>query len=211
MSCSRAGGSRSRSRPSWRVPVSPMRTGRERSAPAGTFAIFAYVLGRTDTTEYLGLFYLPGAGELSIFALALAGACLGFLWYNAHPADVFMGDTGSLAIGGAIGVMAILLGGALFSLGSVSLFGSTLLGAVYTLLITVGVIAGAFGIANEKAWGYKLGVAAAAAPLALRVVVLFIAGLEALTFDTVGLLFDIALIALLLHPMSRDYQKVWFR
>ena len=68
-----------------------------------------------------------------------------------------------------------------------------------------------FGIANEKAWGYKLGVAAAAAPLALRVVVLFIAGLEALTFDTVGLLFDIALIALLLHPMSRDYQKVWFR
>ncbi|MAJ88675.1 MAG: hypothetical protein CL416_03580 [Acidimicrobiaceae bacterium] len=109
------------------------------------------------------------------------------------------------------GVMAILLGGALFSLGSVSLFGSTLLGAVYTLLITVGMIAGAFGIANEKAWGYKLGVAAAAAPLALRVVVLFIAGLEALTFDTVGLLFDIALIALLLHPMSRDYQKVWFR
>jgi phospho-N-acetylmuramoyl-pentapeptide-transferase len=76
---------------------------------AGTFAIFAYVLGRTDTTEYLGLFYLPGAGELSIFALALAGACLGFLWYNAHPAEVFMGDTGSLAIGGAIGVMAILL------------------------------------------------------------------------------------------------------
>ena len=63
------------------------------------------------------------------------------------------------------GVMAILLGGALFSLGSVSLFGSTLLGAVYTLLITVGVIAGAFGIANEKAWGYKLGVAAAAARL----------------------------------------------
>ena len=76
---------------------------------------------------------------------------------------------------------------------------------------SVGVIAGAFGIANEKAWGYKLGVAAAAAPLALRVVVLFIAGLEALTFDTVGLLFDIALISLLLHPMSRDYQKVWFR
>jgi phospho-N-acetylmuramoyl-pentapeptide-transferase len=76
---------------------------------AGTFAIFAYLLGRTDTTSYLGLFYLPGAGELSIFALALAGACLGFLWYNAHPAEVFMGDTGSLAIGGAIGVMAILL------------------------------------------------------------------------------------------------------
>ena len=105
------------------------------------------------------------------------------------------------------GVMAILLGGALFSLGSVSLFGSTLLGAVYTPFITVGVIAGVLGIANERAWGYKLGVAAAAAPLKL-VVVLFIAGLEALTFDTVGLLFDIALIALLLHPMSRDYQRL---
>jgi len=76
---------------------------------AGTFAIFAYVLGRVDVSDYLGLFYLPGAGELTIFALALSGACLGFLWYNAHPAEVFMGDTGSLAIGGAIGVMAILL------------------------------------------------------------------------------------------------------
>ena len=76
---------------------------------AGTFAIFAYVLGRVDTSDYLGLFYLPGAGELTIFALALSGACLGFLWYNCHPAEVFMGDTGSLAIGGAIGVMAILL------------------------------------------------------------------------------------------------------
>ncbi|MEM8705516.1 MAG: hypothetical protein AAGE98_03615 [Actinomycetota bacterium] len=109
------------------------------------------------------------------------------------------------------GVMAILLGGALFSLGNVSLFGSTLLGAAYTLLITVGMIAGAYGIANEKKWGYQLGVAAAGAPLALRVVVLFIAGIEALTFDTIGLMFDIALIALLLHPMSKDYQKVWFR
>ena len=108
------------------------------------------------------------------------------------------------------GVMAILLGGALFSLGSVSLFGSTLLGAVYTLLITVGVIAGAFGIANER-HGATNSASRLQPPLALRVVVLFIAGLEALTFDTVGLLFDIALISLLLHPMSRDYQKVWFR
>jgi len=76
---------------------------------AATFAVFAYLLGRVDTSNYLGLFYLPGAGELTIFALALSGACLGFLWYNCHPAEVFMGDTGSLAIGGAIGVMAILL------------------------------------------------------------------------------------------------------
>jgi phospho-N-acetylmuramoyl-pentapeptide-transferase len=76
---------------------------------AVTFGIFAYVIGRVDTSAYLGLFYLPGSGELSIFAVALAGAAGGFLWFNAHPAEVFMGDTGSLALGGAIGTMAILL------------------------------------------------------------------------------------------------------
>jgi phospho-N-acetylmuramoyl-pentapeptide-transferase len=76
---------------------------------AGTLGVFAYIAGRTDTSEYLGFFYLPGAGELTIFAVALAGAAVGFLWFNAHPAQVFMGDTGSLALGGALGVMAILL------------------------------------------------------------------------------------------------------
>jgi phospho-N-acetylmuramoyl-pentapeptide-transferase len=76
---------------------------------AATFAVFAYLMGRVDTTEYLGLFYLPGAGEMAIFAVALAGGAIGFLWFNAHPAEVFMGDTGSLAMGGAIAVMAILL------------------------------------------------------------------------------------------------------
>lgn len=76
---------------------------------AGTFGIFAYLIGRVDTSRYLGFFYLPGAGELSIFCVALVGATLGFLWYNAHPADVFMGDTGALALGGALGVVAILL------------------------------------------------------------------------------------------------------
>jgi len=74
-----------------------------------TFGIFAYIIGRFDASAYLGLLHLPGAGELSIFAAALAGASIGFLWYNAHPAEVFMGDTGSMALGGAIGVMAILL------------------------------------------------------------------------------------------------------
>ncbi len=74
-----------------------------------TFGILAYVTGRGDTSRYLGLFYLPGAGELTIFASALAGAAIGFLWFNTHPAEVFMGDTGSLALGGAVGVMAILL------------------------------------------------------------------------------------------------------
>ena len=76
---------------------------------AATFGIFAYLLGRVDSSAYLGLFYLPGAGELTILALALTGGCLGFLWYNGHPAEVFMGDTGSLALGGVIGAMAILL------------------------------------------------------------------------------------------------------
>ena len=76
---------------------------------AATLGIFAYIAGRTDTSTYLGFFYLPGAGELTIFAVALAGAAIGFLWFNAHPAQVFMGDTGSLALGGALGVMAILL------------------------------------------------------------------------------------------------------
>ncbi|HJU90067.1 MAG TPA: phospho-N-acetylmuramoyl-pentapeptide-transferase [Gemmatimonadaceae bacterium] len=76
---------------------------------AATFALFAYVIGRIDTAEYLQIYYLRGAGELTVFCSALFGAVVGFLWYNAHPADVFMGDTGSLAIGGALGAVAILL------------------------------------------------------------------------------------------------------
>ncbi len=76
---------------------------------AAAFAFFAYVFGRIDATDYLNLFYLPGSGELTIFLSALMGASLGFLWFNAHPAQVFMGDTGSLAIGGALGTVAILL------------------------------------------------------------------------------------------------------
>jgi len=73
------------------------------------FAVFAYLLGRTDSTSYLYLFYLPGAGEIAVFCAALMGGCIGFLWFNAHPAQVFMGDTGSLAIGGAFGTVAIVL------------------------------------------------------------------------------------------------------
>jgi phospho-N-acetylmuramoyl-pentapeptide-transferase len=76
---------------------------------AATFAVFAYLAGRIDVTRYLGLIYLPGAGELAIFCVALGGAALGFLWFNAHPAEVFMGDTGSLALGGALGTVALLL------------------------------------------------------------------------------------------------------
>ncbi|HEX6589612.1 MAG TPA: phospho-N-acetylmuramoyl-pentapeptide-transferase [Longimicrobiales bacterium] len=76
---------------------------------AATFAALAYIVGRVDLSSYLGLFYLPGTGELAVFCTALAGATLGFLWYNAHPAEVFMGDTGSLALGGAIGAIAVML------------------------------------------------------------------------------------------------------
>ena len=76
---------------------------------AGTFAVFAYLFGRVDASEYLRVFYLRGAGELTVFLAALMGAGIGFLWFNAHPAQVFMGDTGSLALGGAFGTVAILL------------------------------------------------------------------------------------------------------
>jgi phospho-N-acetylmuramoyl-pentapeptide-transferase len=74
-----------------------------------TFAVFAYLIGRVDASQYLGIFYLRGAGELTIFCAAFIGALIGFLWYNCHPAEVFMGDTGSLALGGALGAIAILL------------------------------------------------------------------------------------------------------
>jgi phospho-N-acetylmuramoyl-pentapeptide-transferase len=74
-----------------------------------TFAVFAYLFGRIDTSSYLGIYYLRGAGELTVFCTAVFGAVIGFLWYNAHPAQVFMGDTGSLALGGALGAVAILL------------------------------------------------------------------------------------------------------
>jgi phospho-N-acetylmuramoyl-pentapeptide-transferase len=73
------------------------------------FAIFAYLFGRIDMAEYLWVYYLPGTGELTVFCAALLGAALGFLWFNAQPAQVFMGDTGSLAIGGAFGTVAILM------------------------------------------------------------------------------------------------------
>jgi phospho-N-acetylmuramoyl-pentapeptide-transferase len=76
---------------------------------AAAFAVFAYLFGRVDMTEYLNVYYLAGAGELAVFTASLMGAALGFLWFNAQPAQVFMGDTGSLAIGGAFGTVAILL------------------------------------------------------------------------------------------------------
>jgi phospho-N-acetylmuramoyl-pentapeptide-transferase len=76
---------------------------------AGSFAVFAYLFGRFDTSHYLFVMYLPGSGELAVFCGALMGAALGFLWFNAYPAQVFLGDTGALAIGGALGTVAIML------------------------------------------------------------------------------------------------------
>ncbi len=74
---------------------------------ATTLGVIAYAVGRVDFTSYLDVHYVPGTGELLIFTAALAGGGLGFLWYNAPPAAVFMGDTGSLALGGALGAIAV--------------------------------------------------------------------------------------------------------
>ncbi|WP_310496015.1 phospho-N-acetylmuramoyl-pentapeptide-transferase [Sandarakinorhabdus sp.] len=73
-----------------------------------TFAIIAYLAGNIRFSDYLGIHHVPGSGELAVFCAALIGACLGFLWYNAPPAAVFMGDTGSLALGGALGTIAVI-------------------------------------------------------------------------------------------------------
>ena len=74
---------------------------------AGALGVIAYAVGRVDFTEYLDVHYVPGTGEILIFCSALIGGGLGFLWYNAPPAAVFMGDTGSLALGGALGAIAV--------------------------------------------------------------------------------------------------------
>jgi phospho-N-acetylmuramoyl-pentapeptide-transferase len=68
-----------------------------------------YVTGHAKFSEYLNISHLPYSGELTVFCFSVLGASLGFLWYNCHPADVFMGDTGSLALGGALGTVAVLI------------------------------------------------------------------------------------------------------
>ncbi len=74
---------------------------------AATLGVIAYAVGRVDFTQYLDVHYVPGTGEILIFSAGLIGGGLGFLWYNAPPAAVFMGDTGSLALGGALGAIAV--------------------------------------------------------------------------------------------------------
>lgn len=73
-----------------------------------TFAVLSYLTGRVDYAEYLQIPYLPGGGELTILSLSVVGACVGFLWFNGHPAEIMMGDTGSLSLGGVIGALALM-------------------------------------------------------------------------------------------------------
>jgi phospho-N-acetylmuramoyl-pentapeptide-transferase len=75
---------------------------------AATYAVFTYIAGNRVIAGYLQIAYVPGVGEVAVFCGALVGAGIGFLWFNAHPAEVFMGDVGSLALGGAIGTVAVL-------------------------------------------------------------------------------------------------------
>ena len=76
---------------------------------AAALGIFAYVAGHSGFSAYLGIPFLPGAGELAIFCGGLAGAGLGFLWFNTYPAQIFMGDIGALAVGAALGLIAVIV------------------------------------------------------------------------------------------------------
>ncbi len=76
---------------------------------AGALAVFAYVTGHAEFAKYLAIPYVPGVGELAIFCAAIAGAGLGFLWFNTYPAQVFMGDVGALALGAALGTVAVMV------------------------------------------------------------------------------------------------------
>src|SRR5579859_7728466 len=75
---------------------------------AASFGLIAYLAGNVVYANYLQIHHVPGTGELLVFCAALIGACLGFLWFNAPPAMVFMGDTGSLAFGGALGIISVI-------------------------------------------------------------------------------------------------------
>lgn len=74
-----------------------------------TYSVISYITGHADISKYLQVFYLPGAGELTVYCMALTGAGLGFLWFNSHPATLFMGDTGSLSLGGSIAIVSVLI------------------------------------------------------------------------------------------------------
>lgn len=76
---------------------------------AGVMAVFAFLSNNLEVSRYLNILYIEGSGEIAVYMSAMIGACLGFLWYNGYPAQVFMGDTGSLALGGILGIAAVLL------------------------------------------------------------------------------------------------------
>jgi phospho-N-acetylmuramoyl-pentapeptide-transferase len=76
---------------------------------SAALSVFAYLSGHSVFSDYLNIPYIPGAGEVAVFGAALVGAGLGFLWFNTYPAQVFMGDVGALAIGAALGVMAVIV------------------------------------------------------------------------------------------------------
>ena len=98
------------------------------------FAALAYLIGHIEFANYLQVLYIPGAGELAVFWAALAGATLGFLWFNAYPAEVFMGDTGALACGGALGMVAVLLKKELF----LFLIGGVFVIEAFSVILQVG-------------------------------------------------------------------------
>jgi phospho-N-acetylmuramoyl-pentapeptide-transferase len=76
---------------------------------AATYGVLCYIVGHIKFAEYLGTSYIPGSGELTVYCASILGAGLGFLWFNSHPASVFMGDVGSITLGGVIGVIAVLI------------------------------------------------------------------------------------------------------
>ena len=86
----------------------PLRAGGVRPDTASAFSAVAYVTGRWDFAEYLELPNVINSGELSVFGAAMMGSCLGFLWFNCHPAQIFMGDSGSLPLGGALATIALV-------------------------------------------------------------------------------------------------------
>ena len=109
---------------------------------ASTLSFIAFVSNNIDLAGYLNILYVEGSGEIAIYLAAFVGACIGFLWYNAHPAEIFMGDTGSLALGGIIGVSAVLLKKELL----LGLIGGVFLAEALSVILQVG----SFKLRNKK-------------------------------------------------------------
>lgn len=129
-------------------------------------------------------------------------------WVNSRqPQTLYLAQILMYIQGGMDLLVSLLTGGRTVGIP----FALWILAVAYWLLTIVGKLVAAYGIANSMRWAYRLGVAAAVAPLALRVVAALTGGLGQLWSRPINLLFDIALVALLLHRQSRDYQKHWFR